>query len=169
MKYLFLLLLPFSLQAQYENLKFEDKRIYYEKVYIMDSISASKIESLLAGFLPTVNGFADFTKTPDIITGKLDKIYIDYKKYGGKWGNTLLHLNHPFTGSVSAYWKDGRYRILVTNMFFMTDGFGKVTLEEVATNLKGDQLRTSKPIVNGLQYVEKYLSDLFIMKKVADW
>lgn len=166
-----LLATPFLVKAQYDNLKLENGQVYFEKVYSVDSSDAYSIERLLTMNVPKLKDVNDFNKTSDIITAKIKDALIDYKKYGGKWGNTAAFLNHPFFGEISIVWKDQKYRVTVSNMHFNTAGFGIMKCSDLVTKKRGTELETSKGMITAGQYIEKYLSDLFLIQKSSneDW
>jgi hypothetical protein len=155
----------------YKYLKKENGAVFFERVYDMDSVSAQEVESFLTANLPSIRDFSDFVKTPDVITGKVKDCLVDYKRYGGKWGNTLALLNHPMFANVSIVWKDNKYRVTVNNIYFMTAGLGKMKLDEVVTKRRGTEFDPNRTVVSGGIYVEKYLSELFEIEKSkkADW
>ncbi len=167
---LILLLLPTSLLAQYDYLKFENSQIFFEKVYQLDSLSSEDIEQILIVTIPKIKDLSGFEKTQEIIVAKIHNAYIDYKKYGGKWGTTETILNYPFFSNVSIVWKDGRYRVTVSNIYFDANRYGTMKCTDLLTKKKGTELSTDKSIIAAGQYIEKYLSDLFLVKQeLSDW
>jgi hypothetical protein len=166
----FLFLLPLFVNAQSENIKLENGQVFFEKIYQLDSADAKKVETLLTANIPRVKDLADFNKASDIITAKIKNSYIDYKKYGGKWVNTSVYLNHPFFCDISIVWKDNKYRVSVTNMYFNVSGT-VAKLSEIITRNKGTELDNSKITVRALHYIDSYMSDLFKinMTNNGDW
>lgn len=160
---LFFLLLPFFVQAQYDYLKLENTQIFFEKVYILDTLKSSNIEKLLLTGVPKLKDVTSLERAQDIITVKIRNTYIDYKKYGGKWGNTPAFLNHPFFGDVSIVWKDGKYKVTVSNMYFNTAGFGIINCSDILTKKNGTEVNIGVAATVAGQYIEKYLADLFLI------
>ena len=169
MKYIliFLMLFPFNSRSQFNNLKLEKGQVYFEKEYTLDSIDITSVEKLLTMNVPKIKDVSDFNKSVDFITAKLKDAYIDYKKYGGKWGNTWAVLNHPFFGDVSIIWKDQKYRVTITNMYFNTAGFGIMKCSDMFAIKNATEFTNSKISIKSGEYVEKYLSDLFLINKSA--
>jgi hypothetical protein len=161
---------PKKLQSQYSNLKLESSQLIFEKIYELDSASSEEIEKLIKEATPRTNGITDFQKSEDIVTARIDGIFIDYKKYGGRWGNTPAVLNYPFFGDLTILWKEGKYRVIVTNMYFKTDGFGIMKCSEIFLKNRGTELRTGTDAVTAGMYIEKHLSDLFLFNPiVTEW
>ena len=127
----------------------------------MDSLQSSQIQKLLTSNISKTKDLTDFNMTNEIITAKIKNAYVDYKKYGGKWGNTSAFLNHPFFGDISIIWKDQKYRVTVTNMYFDVARLGIMKLSDLATKKKGTELGESNILIRSLQYIDNYLSDLF--------
>lgn len=164
------LLTPFFVHAQYDNLKLENAQIFFERIYPVDSLKTSDIEKLLLTWVPKLKDVTNFEKAQDIIIVKINNTIIDYKKYGGSWGNTAVFMYHPFFGDVSILWKDGRYKVTVSNMYFITAGFGIMKCSDIFTKKRGTELSTNKNTVAAGQYIEKYLTDLFLIKQdKKDW
>lgn len=159
-------------ESPYKSIKLENSQVFFEKVYILDSLSATNIERLLIEQIPRVKNLKGFSKSDGIITAKIEDCTIDYKKYGGKWGNTLLYLNHPFFATVSIVWKDGKYKVSMNNMEWHAAGVGTATSTDVFTKWgKGKDWDMSKTVLKGGEYVDRYFSDLFAVKNNSkdDW
>jgi hypothetical protein len=179
MKKLFLLtflLLPAIAFGQAENpykyLKLDNGSVFFERVYNIDSASAQEVESLLISKVPSVKDLSEFSRSSDVITGRLKDCLVDYKRYGGKWGNTLVLLNHPMFASISIVWKENKYRVTVSNIYFMTAGFGKMKLDDTITKKRGQEFDQNNIVLRGGTYLEQYLSDLFDFSKAkpkSDW
>ena len=144
-----------------ENLKLENKQIVFEKVYVLDSLESSKVEKLLTLNIPKIQDLTGFSKTNEIIIAKIANATIDYRKYGGKWGNTSTILNYPFYCDVLIVWKDQKYRVTISNMYFSGNPLGTVKLSEIFTSNKGTEFDSSKIAKRALYYIDSYLSDLF--------
>lgn len=145
----------------FENLKLENKQIIFERVYIIDSLDSKKIEKLLTLNTPKVQDLTNFNKTDEIIIAKISNASIDYKKYGGKWGNTSTILNYPFFCDISIVWKDQKYRVTASNMYFTGNPIGTVKTSEIFTINRGSEFENSKIAKRALSYIDNYLSDLF--------
>lgn len=169
--FLILILSPYWGNGQYENLKLEKGQIVFEKIYFLDSTTVMPIERLLNLSIPKLKDVSEFNKSSDIITAKITDCYIDYKKYGGKWGSTAAVLNHPFFGDVSIVWKENKYRVTVTNMYFNTDGLGVMKCSDMLLKKNRSELLKSKGAISTGIYIEKYLADLFLVSESGndDW
>lgn len=160
--FLVISLMPISSMAQVaENLKLENKQIIFEKVYSLDSLESSKVEKVLTLNIPKIQDLTGFSKTNEIIIAKISNANIDYRKYGGKWGNTSTILNYPFFCDVSIVWKDQKYRVTISNMYFFSNPLGNVKASEIFTSDKGTEFNHSNICTKALYYIDSYLSDLF--------
>ena len=161
---------PTSLFCQYENLKLENAQIYFEKTYQLDSMDKSKVEQVLINGVPKLKDLTEFKKTEDIITAKISNTLIDYRKFGGKWSNTSALLNHPFYADVTIVWKDGKYKVTITNMYFIAEGLGLMKCNDMFTKSRGTVLKDGDDAVKTGRYIDMYLSDLFAIKLISsDW
>ena len=157
-----ILFIPGLLKSQVaENLKLENKQIIFEKVYLLDSLEVNNVERLLTLNIPKIQDLTNFSKTNEIIIAKIANATIDYRKYGGKWGNTSVLLNYPFFCNVSIVWKDKKYRVTISNMYFSGDPIGTIKVSDTFTSKKGTELDNSKIANKAMYYIDSYLSDLF--------
>ena len=158
-----------EVSAPYQYVKLDDNQVIYERVFLVEEKSAAEIEKMLTAGVSRVKNLKGFSKDQGVITGKIEECYIDYKKYGGKWGNTAVYMNHPFFANVSVVWKDGRYRVTLSNMEWHTAGLGLMTATSVYTKRgKGEQWDTAKIVLKSGEYLENYFSDLFDIKASKD-
>lgn len=173
MKYLWiivLLCLNAHIHAQsppYEYLKMENRDVLFERVYLIDSLSAGQLNSLLVNELPKASGVKDIKIASDFISAKLETT-IDYRKHGMKWSASPPILNHPFFAEVSFNWKDGRYRVICSNMYFNTAGFGKIDMKTFLLK-KQSAFDTRPNIIKTGEMIERHLNDLFQFSQKKDW
>ena len=156
-----LLISEFSISQVAENLRLDNKQIVFEKIYPVDSLEKNQVEKLLLSNIPKVPDLTGFSKTDEIIIAKIANATIDYRKYGGKWGNTSTILNYPFFCDVSILWKDEKYRVTISNMYFSGNPIGTIKASEIFTSNKGLEFNDSKITTKALFYIDSYLSDLF--------
>lgn len=159
------LLIPVATFSQSENIKLENHQVIFEKKYVLDSLSADKVKSLLSSKIPIVKGITDYYNGGEVITAKLKNATIDYRVYGGKWATTATYLNYPFDANVSIIWKEGAYKVTVTNIVFRVPALGDIELGEAITSKKGTIFSSNKTSVKATGYIDNYLSDLFTFKK----
>jgi hypothetical protein len=154
--------IPAILKSQVvENLKLENKQMIFEKIYLLDSLESNTVEKLLTLNIPKVQDLSNFSKTNEIIIAKIANAKIDYRKYGGKFGNTPTILNYPFFCDVSIVWKDQKYRVTISNMYFAGNPIGTVKASEIFTSNKGAEFDNSKNVKKAMYYIDNYLSDQF--------
>ncbi|MCF0074002.1 hypothetical protein LZD49_26205 [Dyadobacter sp. CY261] len=160
-----------SAELPFKYLKKDNNQIFFEKVFEVDSANSSQIEQMLIANIPKTKDVRDFQKNSNVITAYISNCLIDYKKYGGKWGNTQVFMNHPFFSNVTVVWKDGKYKVTLSNMEWHTS-LGNLTMTEALTKwAQGKEWDLSKSKVKAGQYVEQYFSDLFSFSEVnkSDW
>jgi hypothetical protein len=167
---LFLIYAPASF-CQYRNLKIESSQVIFEHVYPVDSLDAAKVKSLLISAVPQFKDVTDIDVHDEIITAKIKNAEVDFKKYGGKWASTPTYLLHPMNANVSFYWKDGKYRVLITNVEFLMPWFGNKEEPFQLTMLltKKNEFQQGKNITKGGAFLDRYLEDWFTVQKQSDW
>jgi hypothetical protein len=155
--------------AQYQYLKLENKQVYFEKVYAKDSLNESSVEKMLIQSIPRLKDLFNFKNENDLITANLKNAEVDFRKYGGHWGNTATFVQYPFSGEVQIIWKDGKYKVSVTNIVFHVQSLGDTKADEIFTSKKGTVFSEGKNISKAGFYLEQHLSDLFEIKTKNDW
>ena len=173
-KLLFLLLLLsiskiYAQDSPYKSYKLADGQLLYEQVYTCDTMKSDQIGKMLSTEVPKIKGLTDFRKESEVITGRLKNAMIDYRKYGGKWSNTPVLLKNPFDANVTIEWKDGKYRVTLSNIIFHSAGFGETDLGQMLTRKKGTDwdLRPGAKQIG--DYTEQYYTNLFWVKNNSNW
>lgn len=160
-------------QSPYQFPKYEEGEVLFDKVYDVDSLTVGQIETLLADRLPGVKNLINFNKATDQFTEQLNRCYIDIRRNEKRTMTNLPLLDYPMTVSVSAFRKDGKYRIVVDRMQWITD----VTLtgEPIRSAISaaevfhsGKKWRKMNIVLTGGKDMEQYLSDLFDFTKKPD-
>lgn len=142
----------------------------FERVFELDSLSSADIEKKLIQFVPGRPGISSFYQSGDLMTAKIEHGKIDYKRFGNKWGGTCSYFNFPLFANVAINIKDGKYRVIVTNMIFKTESnvLGDVEAEFCTSNMNHTKWTTSKVSTSSAKVLQAYLSDLFAVKPVSD-
>jgi len=160
-----LLLLGFSFQVKSQisssNFHLKEGKIQYEKIYEIDGGTEQELNQRLESFLPTISGLKfDFNEMG--FTGKVQNVIIDYKKFGGKYMTTWIPLNYPLYGNISLQVKGNRYRLLLTGIETKENEFTEpILFDDYLTKNKGNEFTTNKTILNGLELLDKFLSEKF--------
>lgn len=153
-----------STNAQYQHLAHINGKEVFVCVYDIEGLSENEIEKLLTSSIPRIPGFVDFYKSEGIITGKIEKAQLDLDQYGCRWGNTSAMVHNPFFANVVIEWKEGRYRVTMSNMEFRHRSLGSFR----DPFSKKDRFLTSKTILRTGACFEQYFRDLFTLKNAPD-
>jgi len=153
-----------SVRAQYQYLTHDNGKEVFVCVYDVEGSDASEIEKLLTSSMPRIPGFTDFYKSEGIITGKIENIRIDLEQYGCRKGNTSAMVYNPFFANVVIEWKEGRYRVTMSNMEFRHRSLGSFR----DPFSRGDKFITSKTLLRSGACFEQYFRDLFTLKNTPD-
>lgn len=157
--------------SPYKCLKLDEGgNLIFEQVYECDSLNSDEVKSMLSSYVPSISSFKDYQQDGKVITGTITAGMVDYKKYGGKWSNTAIFLNWPFSANVNFQWKDGRYKVTVTNITFHVNGANNNTeLKSLLTRKRGSEWNNSSMAVQSGIYVEHYLFDILKAKRTDNW
>lgn len=147
--------------------KVEDNKLVWQKVFniekkdLMNYFTKQVISNISKDNLQKIDNRISFEIKKDII---------DYKKYGGTWGNTLTHLKVPINYLVVIDFKENRYRITINSIKSIFGGIvGVLELNDVA--LKKGVFNKQKIVVRGLKYLNIHFVKKFLIKdKIKeDW
>ncbi len=156
-----LLLNALLVSAQYDYLKLDNSQVKFEKVYTLDSLSTEEMENTLLSNIPNFQKFSMSSKLDGKIIGKIEGSRVDVTKYGGKKMKESAFLGYPFYGDVLIEWKEGRYKVSVYNIYWMTSGFGRMDGDMLFTNRQKTELSTKPIAIRAGGFLEKHLEDLF--------
>lgn len=152
------------------NFKLEDQKLAH--VYVYEPTDTVNVRQKVYQQLSMNPQFHNIQNEGNSITAEIKDMKIDYKKYGGKWGNTPAMLNYPINGRLLVEFKDGRYRTIVQGINCYTMG-GWAPLEDISLNRAKDSISTVKGNIQVLSYMDKHFVDTFTMKQLAtakdDW
>ncbi len=160
-------------EQQIHNFYLEKQSVQYKKAFELEDTNDSVMVEKLNTYLPTVSGLTNIQYNGNVFTGRIEKLTVDYKKYGGKWGTTWIALNHPMNGNLTIQVKDNRYRVIITDMEFISASpYIVIDVNSAATKKRGTELTTNKTVSQGLEYLDKYFTDKFTITEQQlddDW
>jgi hypothetical protein len=183
-KLLLPLLLFFSIAVQAQttylsDFYLEDGSVIYKKVFETKADKDTFLKQLL-----TTTGIGGVEEKGDMLIGELKNMKSDYKKHGGSWGSSALVLNHDIFGNFIIEFKDDRYRLIISNMYFV-DNYSvlaasqtnpennKMTLEDFFVKNKKAEFRSGKVRMEALHYIDKQFTEVFTAKESSaaseDW
>ena len=152
------------------NFTMENGSLIYRQVFEIPTT-----EDNLLLFLMNTQGVADVEKHDAFITAKVKDMKIDYKKHGGSWASAPIHLNYLQSGNLLAEYKEGKYRITISNLSYQHPNASTVArdgqLQDLILN-RNNEFKTGKAYLTILYYMDKHFTDVFTAKEVAtseDW
>ena len=167
----FLFLAPMQGEKQAYNFYLENQSIKYIKIFKIDGLNQSELISKLNAYLPTVAGLRNVQFNGNVFTGQIERLTVNYKKYGGKWATTWTALNFPMYGNLTIQIKDNKYRVIIMDIeFISTSPSLVIDFNRDLTKKKGTKLTTNKVVLRGLEYLDKFFTDKFTIteRKVDD-
>lgn len=130
------LALPVVVQAQaataYGNFKLADQEIFYQKVFLQDSITPAK----LAEYYKTLPYIANVNVAGDEVTFEVNDITVDYKKFQfTQVATPSIIQTGKYSGKVHIGVKDGKYRITFSALELTGNiGYKNITSKDKLTN-----------------------------------
>lgn len=147
--------------------KIEDSKLVWQKVFYKEK------KDLMSYFIKQVISSLskdNFQQVENRISFEIKSDKVDYKKYGGKWGNTLSHLKAPLFYLVVIDFKENRYRVTINSIRSNLGGkLGFLEMDNVAS--KKGVLTKQKIVVRGLKYLNIHFVKTFLLKDKLneDW
>lgn len=155
----------FSQQTQVlNNFTLNNKEIIWQKVFEKDSLNITLITNNVLSKFPVQ--FLNTTNSN--ITFQIKDDLVDFKKYGGSWGTTLIFIQLPLSYFVSIDVKTDRYRVTIHNITAkVPNDLISTYLVDIATKNKASEFSTNKVVLKGLSYLDQYLVDKFTISLEA--
>jgi hypothetical protein len=130
-----IILLPALATAQatsYGNFKVADQEIFYQKVFVQDSITAAK----LAEYYKTLPYVSNVALKGDEVTFDVNELTVDYKKFQfTQVATPSIIQTGKYSGKATVGVKDGKYRITFSDLQLTGDiGYKKITAKDNLTN-----------------------------------
>lgn len=155
------------------NFYLENQTVQYKRVYEIEGISEESLIEKLNGYLPSVSGLREINFNGSIFTGRVEKLMIDYKKFGGKWGNTWTALNFPINAILTIQVKENRYRVTLSDIQVEgPPGYGASNFDDLVTRKNKTEFIENKIVLNGMELMDKFLEEKFNLnseKLDEDW
>jgi hypothetical protein len=173
--YIFLLLLPCTLQAQitqFGSFKILESEVMYQKVFTQDSVTVDK----MVEFLKTVPTISNIQAGDGVVTADLVYLKVDYKKFkAAQIDVPAIIQTGIFNGKLIFDIKSGKYRATLRGIQMKGDtGTKKITEPEFITKYSTTDNGTAiskdwaKPTLLGL--LEQQITERITYKEVnTDW
>lgn len=171
---MFLIFNSVLVRAQTDTMNFhlKDGNIVFENIYEFPNYSKDSLKNNLAKFLQFTSSIGDLKEISDGFTGTIKGLKINYKKYGGKYMSTWIILNHSMFGNFIIEIKEGKYRLIIKDIYFIDDvslaaldtknpDFNKTNFSEIATRKNRTRFGIDRIVIKGLEYMKKDLTEKF--------
>lgn len=155
------------------NFSIENNGMVYKYVFEANELSQTQITEKLNTILSNSSGIVKVKFVDNEFVGRIEDFTIDYRKFGGKLITAWTALNYPMFADFKIQVKDFKYRLIVTNIefinpspYFIYDVYG------LATKNNRTQVTDKKPILQGLEFIDKTLNEKFQIiseKSNDDW
>jgi len=167
-KVLFLIVLVSSIgysQTQISGFKLVDKKVKWQHVFEVTNYPADSLQQIfITNVLSKINT-NNLNELPHRVTFTINNDEVDFRKYGGKWGNTWLFVEYALNYFVIIDFKDNKYRVTCSDVkTVFIPPLGVFKLNNTATKKRQTIFTTNKTVLRGLSYLEKHLKGKFNLK-----
>lgn len=148
------------------NFKIEKTELIWQKVYKSEVDSKELFKKEVVSSLRGQNLQEFENRISFVITN--DKI--DFKRLGGKWGNTPSYVQVPQNYLVIVDFKPSKYRVTIKSIEtdFSAVGMGKNLLSELVVKRRNSKFRGSESHKRALKYYDLYFQSKFEIKQKKD-
>jgi hypothetical protein len=101
-------------------IKINNGSVYYERVFDIPNKTKEEVDSLLHIFIAKLPSISQYSENKNGITARFEKAEIPLKKYGLKGFTSSYLIQSPFIANISIESKDGKYKVVVSGVFFET-------------------------------------------------
>jgi len=152
------------------NFYLENQKVQYRKVFEVEFLSEDELIDKLNGYLPTISGLENINFNGTVFTGFINEWDIDIKKYGARSISSWVMLSQKMNSKLTIQVKENRYRIVLSDIQFIaydpldftnSKPFSVTEMNYVATKKNGTEFSTSNTVLNGLELLDKFLTDKF--------
>ena len=153
-------------EQQISNFYLENQSVQYRKVFELNNTSDSVMIKKLNSYLPTVSCLTNIQFNGNVFTGRIENLTVDYKKYGGRWGTTWIALNHPMNGNLTIQVKNNKYRVIISDMeFISTSPYIVYDVNGTVTRKRGTEFSANNTIIQGLDFLDKCFTEKFTISE----
>ena len=149
------------------NFKVQNEKLIWQKVYDLktDNPKSNFIKSVISNIKKT-----DLQEFEETLTFEIKDDEIDFKKYGGKWGNTAIFVQYPQNYLVVVEFKDKRYRVTIKSITvdFTEPGAGTTELTDLVVKRKVGKIKNREILTKALSYYDKHFDSKFLIKNEKD-
>lgn len=161
---MFLIFVSFTAQSQENHFSIEEGKVVWQNVFVKKNLSADSLLSAFKSYLlPTWNA-QEIQTTAEGFLFKVKDGVIDFKKYGGNNLNTGLFARQGHAFTVLAQFREGRYRITLSqieNIEMRMESVNQPIEESVLK--RGEDFYTSGMVKKGLKVMDAYFLERFTL------
>lgn len=163
---------PQTSEVKLYDFLLKDQELTWQHVYNSDLNKAELIENIMNNVSSSTNT-KNLNRSENKIRFDVLGDKIDYRKFGGKWGNTADFVRYPQSYSVEIHVKDNQYHVTVKNIEAILSNSMSMRIAEFSSGWHKDNLinsvsrkgktdfRQSKSVSTGMNYIQKHYYSKF--------
>lgn len=162
-----LIIVPGQNKEQFRNFHIKDQSVVYSKVFELEGYDEFELVEKFNAYLPTLPGITNVQFNGNVFTGFMERVSFDCRKYNKNMFVPWAPLNYPFYGNVTIQVKDNKYKVVITNIEFVSPNtLTVIDLNSSATKRRGKSLRKGGQIGGAMECLNSYFTDKFTITKV---
>lgn len=172
---LFLLFLPLTSYSQLDtlyNFKIHNNELIWQHTFKTTKTTEDLKIAYITNTISTFNT-SNLNELKNRITFSIEKDKVNFKKFGGSWGNTATFVQYPINYLVVVDFKDFKYRVTIKSTMIDYGRLGITSLEDTTTKKRTTIFKNSAAISDGLLDYDNYFLDKYSLKNILiendDW
>lgn len=151
------------------NFELANGELFWQKVFEPNLENEDLISSFRLNVISTIN-IENLQELDNRLTFIVLDDKIDFKSYGGSWGNTAIFVQYPIKYLVMVDFKEKRYRVTVKNIFsdMREVGFSLTEMDDIFAKKNKTIFRTSETVVKGIEYFHLHFLNKFDISKIKN-
>ena len=150
----------------------KDQKLSWQHVYTSDFNNEDLMSNVIK-FVSSSNNVRNLVKSENKIRFDVEGDKIDYKRFGGKWGNTADFVKYPQSYSVVINVQDYEYCVTINNIEailsnrismriaeFSSDWHKENLINSVSRKRK-TEFSQSKSVITGMKFIQKHYYSKF--------
>lgn len=172
---LLLFILPFTIYSQLDtlyNFKIHNNELIWQHTFESEK-TAEDLKTMYSTNTISTFNTSNLNELNNRITFHIEQDKVNFKKFGGTWGNTATFVQYPISYLVIIDFKDFKYRITIKSIIIDYGRLGTISLEDTTTKKRTTVFKSSQAVLNGLLDYDKYFLDKYHLKNILlendDW
>ncbi|WP_026462738.1 hypothetical protein [Adhaeribacter aquaticus] len=150
-----------KITTEYQNFLVGKKQFYYTKFFKAPTKAENDLPVKLFKYLSSETGLSEVKLENNIISGKIDELSFDTRKYGNELASSGLLLTFPVDGKFTIQFKGSTYSLLIWDMAFTDPRLPQPDGNSLFTRQDKTLLATNPEAIQAMSIMDKQFEEIF--------